>query len=122
MPLSFLLDEHLRGPLWKAIQRHNHQSEFSIDAARVGDPPDLPLRSADSDILLWAEHENRILITLDENTIPVHLADHVNSGRHSPGIFILRDVTSLARVISFLEAVAHAREAHEWRDRIEYIP
>ena len=122
MPVSFLLDEHLRGPLWKAIQRHNRHSECLIEAARVGDPPDLPLRSADSEILLWAERENRIVITLDENTIPGHLADHLNSGRHSPGVFIIRDVTSLARVISFLEAVAHASEAHEWRDSIQYVP
>ena len=122
MPLAFLLDEHMRGPLWKAIQRHNNQSEYSIDAARVGDPPDLPLRSADPEILLWAERENRIVITLDEKTIPNHLAHHLKAGRHSPGVFIIRETTSLAGVISFLEAVAHASEAHEWRDSIEYIP
>jgi hypothetical protein len=122
MPLRFLLDEHLRGPLWKATQRHNSQSEYSIDAARVGDPPDLPRQSADSEILRWAERENRILITLDENTIPRHLDDHLKAERHSPGVFIIRRMTSLAGVISFLEAVAHASEAHEWQDRIEYIP
>jgi hypothetical protein len=122
MPLSFLLDEHLRGPLWKAIQRHNQQNEYLIDAARVGDPPDLPLRSADSEILLWAERENRIVITLDENTLPSHLAEHLNAGRHSPGVFIIRDVTSLALVVSFLEVVAHASEAHEWQDNIHYVP
>ena len=122
MPVRFLLDEHLRGPLWKAIQRHNHPSEYSIDAARVGDPPDLPLGSADPEILLWAERENRIIITLDANTIPNHLAVHLKAGRHSPGVFIIRQETSLARVISFLEAVAHASEAHEWRDSLNYIP
>jgi len=121
MPLTFLLDEHLRGPLWKAIQRHNNQSEYPIDADRVGDPDDLALRSADPDILSWAERENRIIITLDENTIPNHLADHLKAGRHSPGVFIIRQSSSLARVISFLEAVAHASEAHEWRDSIHYV-
>lgn len=122
MPLQFLLDEHLRGPLWKAIQRHNHQSEYSIDAARVGDSPDLPLGSADPEILLWAERENRIVITLDAKTIPKHLADHLKTGLHSPGVFIIRQVTSLAQVVSFLEAVAHASEAHEWRDNLTYVP
>lgn len=122
MPLRFLLDEHLRGPLWKAIQRHNSQSEYSIDAARVGDPPDLPRSLADPEILQWAERENRIQITLDENTIPVHLDDHLKAKRRSPGVFIIRGMTSLARVISFLEAVAHASEAREWQDRIAYIP
>ncbi len=122
MPLAFLLDEHLRGPLWKAIQRHNNRSEYSIDAVRVGDPPDLPRRSADPEILLWAERENRILITLDAKTIPNHLVEHLKAGRHSPGVFIIRQATSLARVLSFVEAAAHASEAHEWRDSIHCVP
>src|SRR5438128_2200982 len=45
--LLFLLDEHLRGPLWPAILRHNAQGGLLIDAVRVGDPPDLPLGSDD---------------------------------------------------------------------------
>jgi hypothetical protein len=108
--------------LWKTIQRHNHQSEYSIDAARVGDLPDLPLGLADAEILLWAERQNRIIITLDVNTIPNHLAEHLKAGRHSPGVFIIRQETSLTRVISFLEAVAHASEAHEWQDNLHYVP
>lgn len=103
-------------------RRHNHQSEYSIDAARVGDPLDLPLGSADPEILLWAEREDRIFITLDANTIPNHLAEHLKASWHSPGVFIIRQQTSLASVISFLEAVAHASEAHEWRDTLNYVP
>jgi hypothetical protein len=53
--LCFLLDEHLRGPLWLAILRHNSQGGLPIDVVRVGDSPDLPLGSTDLDILLWAE-------------------------------------------------------------------
>jgi hypothetical protein len=48
--LPFLLDEHLRGPLWLAILRHNAQGGLLIDAARVGDAPDLPLGSDDATI------------------------------------------------------------------------
>lgn len=33
--LTFLLDEQLRGPLWKAIQRHNQTGGLPIDAMRV---------------------------------------------------------------------------------------
>jgi hypothetical protein len=51
MPLAFLLDEHLRGPLWNAIQRHDLASPFRLDVARVGDPSDLPLGSDDDAIL-----------------------------------------------------------------------
>jgi hypothetical protein len=41
--IRFVLDEHLRGPLWRAGQRHNARAEDPIDVVRVGDPPDLPL-------------------------------------------------------------------------------
>src|SRR5438270_13531903 len=46
--LSFVLDEHLRGPLWIAIQTHIARGIHPIDAVRVGDPTDLPLGTKDS--------------------------------------------------------------------------
>jgi len=88
--LRFLLDEHLRGPLWLAILRHNALGGLPIDVARVGDSPELPLGSADASILLWAEQEGRILPTEDIHTMPGHLADHLRDGRHSPGVFVIR--------------------------------
>ena len=72
MAIRFVLDEHLRGPLWRAVQRHNARAEDPIDVVRVGDPPDLPLGSDDAAVLAWAERERRILVTCDKNTIPTH--------------------------------------------------
>ncbi len=69
--LRFLLDEHLRGPLWSAIVRHNALGGLAIDALRVGDVPDLPLGIDDLSILSWAE---------DVHTMPGHLANHQQSG------------------------------------------
>ena len=48
MAIRFVLDEHLRGPLWRAVQRHNARAEDPIDVVRVGDLPDLPLGSDDA--------------------------------------------------------------------------
>src|SRR5229473_2577031 len=95
--LRFLLDEHLRGPLWLAIVRHNAQGGLPIDAVRVGDPPDLPLGSADPAILLWAEREGCILITEDVHTMPGYLSNH-------------------------LELVAHGGEPADYQDTITYVP
>ena len=50
--LRFLLDEHLRGPLWSAIQRNNALGGLPIDAMRVGDPADLALGIDDLSILV----------------------------------------------------------------------
>jgi hypothetical protein len=87
--LRFLKGEHLRGPLWLAILRHNAQGGLPIDAVRVGDPPDLPLGSDDPTILLRAGREGRILLTEDVHTMPGYLAQHLRAGQHVPGVFVI---------------------------------
>lgn len=122
MALRFVLDENQRGLLWRAIVRQNQLGVDPVDAVRVGDFPDLPLGALDPEILCWCERENRILFTFDKSTLAAHLADHLSAGRHSPGIFTLRRGSRLSQVVSLLALVAHASEAWEWADRIEYIP
>ncbi len=58
MAHAFLLDEHFRGPLWKAIQRYNLRTDGSLDVVCVGDVPDLPLGSSDAAILQWTQREH----------------------------------------------------------------
>src|SRR5262245_33801477 len=122
MPLTFLLDEHLRGPLWRAIQRHNASGGLPIDALRVGDPADLPLGSVDPAVLAWAERKDRILLTLDRDTMANHLSDHLQAGRHSPGVFILDGSCSLTTLVGYLELVAHAGDPADYRDQITFVP
>ena len=63
MPLAYLFDEHLRGPLWRAIESHNRRAAERIDAVPVGEVEDLPLGTDDQDLLAWTERENRVLVT-----------------------------------------------------------
>ncbi len=120
--LRFLLDEHLRGPLWSAIERHNVRGGLLIDAVRVGDPPDLPLGTDDPTILLWAEREDRILLTQDVSTMPAHLTAHLQSGHHSSGLFVINRRCSVKELVACLELVAHAGEANEFADSITNVP
>lgn len=122
MPLRFALDENQRGLLWRAVVRHNQASLYPLDVARVGDSPDLPLGSFDAEILLWCEREERILVSFDKTTMAGHLASHLQTGHHSPGIFMLRRGSHLPQVVTHLMLVAHASDAWEWVDRIEFIP
>lgn len=122
MPLRFLLDEHLRGPLWLAILRHNLQGGLPLDVVRVGDAPDLPLGSSDPVLLQWAERENRILLSEDRHTMARHLADHLQGGRRCPGILLIRLGYSLAQLVSHLELVAHAGDASDYENRLLFIP
>jgi hypothetical protein len=123
MPLAFLLDEHLRGGgLWQAILQHNAVSPYPIDTQRVGDPPDLPLGSSDPDILIWAEREGRVLLTEDVHTMAGHLANHLATGRHSPGIFLLRRGIALQDLVAELALHAHAGDPGGYRDQAQYFP
>jgi hypothetical protein len=122
MSLRFVLDENQRGMLWRAIVRHNQLGVHPVDVARVGDPPDLPLGASDPEILTWCEREDRILVSFDKTTLAGHLAAHLHVGGHSPGIFLLRRGSRLSLVVEHLALVAHASEAWESSDRIEFIP
>ncbi len=95
---------------------------LAVDAVPVGGPPDLPLGSEDPYILLWAEREDRILISHDLRTLPAFLADHLRAGHRSPGLFLIRHGASLREVVDFLVLVAHASEPWEWADRCQFIP
>jgi hypothetical protein len=121
MALRFLLDENQRGLLWRALQRHNAKGHYVLDVLRVGDSPDLPLGTQDAVILQWAENESRILVSFDKDTLATHLANHMQRGRHSPGIFLIRRRSTVAEVVSFLALAAYASEPHEWQDRIHFI-
>ena len=122
MAPCFLLDENQRGLLWRAIVRHNQAAILPLDVFRVGDSPDLPLGSTDADVLLWSEREGRILVTFDKSTLAAHLTNHLQAGHHSPGILTLRRGSRLSQVVAHLTLIAHASDAWEWQDRIEFIP
>jgi hypothetical protein len=122
MPSAYLLDENLRRRLWRAIQRHNASGNDLIEAVRVGDPADLPLGTPDPEILLWAEAEGCIVITLDRTTMPGHLAAHLAAGHHSLGVFVLRAGSTMSSVVAMLAYIAHNSDPVDCQDRIEYIP
>ena len=122
MALRFVLDENLRGLLWRAIVRHNQTGVDRLDAVRVGDTPDLPLGATDPEILLWCQREDRILVSFDKSTMAGHLENHLQLGHHSPGVFMLRRASRLSPVVAYLALVADASDAWEWQDRIEFIP
>jgi len=122
MPLAYLFDEHLRGPLWRAVESHNGKGTDIVDVIRVGDVTELPLGISDNEILQWTERERRILVSFDRSTLPAQLEDHLKSGRGSPGIFLIRRMSTISEVVLFLVLAAHASELEEWANRVEYVP
>lgn len=122
MPLQYLLDEDLRGPLWNAVLRHNSRGVDVINVLRVGDPPAPLLESLDPELLIWAERHERILVTFDKSTMRPHLDAHLRAGHSSPGIFQVRAKASIPEMIEYLVLAAHASDPGEWRNQCTFIP
>jgi hypothetical protein len=122
MSIRFLLDEHLRGLLWRAVQHHNGRGGPVLDAVRVGDADAPPLSTPDPVLIRWAQTEQRILVSNDRRTMIREFLAHRGRGDHSPGLFVLVPNAPLSEVLEFLVAAAHASEPSEWIDRIQFIP
>jgi hypothetical protein len=84
MALRYLLDEERRGEIGRAILHHNAHALDPIDVVRVGDRLDLPLSTADSKILAWAELAGRVRISRDRRTMIAELSAHLQAGHNAP--------------------------------------
>lgn len=88
----------------------------------IGDELAPALGTPDPAILKWIERNGYILISQNRRTIPDHLRDHLATGCHVPGNFLLRRRCSLVQLIQDLLLVWSVSESGEYRDRIEYLP
>jgi predicted nuclease of predicted toxin-antitoxin system len=121
MALTYLIDENLRGTLMLTLLRTATRYGLALDVVQVGDPDAPPRETSDPDLLLWAEAENRILVSHDRRTMPAHLAGHLAAGRNCPGVFQLRH-GRLSDLAEHLVITSFASDPSEWRDRVSYIP
>lgn len=82
--IAFLLDEHIGRRLQRALRLHSAE----IIVWRIGELG-VPTRGTlDPAILAWCEANGFVLVTNNRSTMPVHLRDHLEAGRHVPGIFV----------------------------------
>jgi hypothetical protein len=121
MPLRYLVDENLRGTLAVTLVRVATKYGLSIDLLQVGDDPGPELGTVDSQLLMWAERHDRILVSRDRRTLAAHLAAHLATGHQSPGVLLVRDVP-LVELAEYLVLLAFASDVEEWKDRICFVP
>jgi hypothetical protein len=123
-PPGYLLDEHLLGPLYRAIQGHNQKpGNDPLVVLRVGDPGAPPRGTDDPDLLRWAERERFILVSCDRQSMAGAFQDHLREGRHSPGLFFLPRRFSIPAIIESLTLAAYAvSDPDEWRDQVVFLP
>ncbi len=116
--ISYLLDEHIP-PLYRA-QMVRREPDLTV--WRIGDEGAPARGTPDPAILLWIEENKFILVTNNRKTMPAHLADHLATGRHVPGILIVDLGAPIRSVLDDLILIALASYEDEFLDCIGYVP
>jgi len=116
--IKFLLDEHVNPALLRGL----NQRDADIMVWRIGSPGAPALGTLDPEILLWCERNEFVLVTNNRASMPVHLADHLLTGHHVPGIFVLNAKFSIGEHVAELEYIWNAAEMDEFMDIIWYLP
>ncbi len=118
MKIRFLLDENV-DPLFRmALQSR----QPSIVVWKVGDPGAPKKGTLDPEILKWCEGHSFVLVTNNRKSIPRHLRDHLENGRHIPGIIELNSDMSIGDTIEELVLIWEVYGMDECRDVIFYMP
>ena len=95
--LRLLSDEDFNGKVVAGVRRHYPEVDL-VRAQEVG----LSGRP-DQEVLAWAAEQDRILLTNDKRTMIACATQRVDDGLAMPGVFVLRQRTSIQDVI---EAIA----------------
>ncbi|HEX5503787.1 MAG TPA: DUF5615 family PIN-like protein [Thermomicrobiales bacterium] len=118
MSLRYLCDENVDAALTSALRRRDPDLATWV----VGDPGTPPRGTLDPDILLWCEEHDFVLVTNNRRTMPIHLAEHLGNGHHSPGIFLLNPGIGVGETTELLLLAARASDRDEYRDQIKHLP
>jgi len=116
--VCFLVDESVRLSVVAAM----HRIEPAIDVHRVGQPAMPAFSCADSDLLLFCETSQRMLVSLDKASMPGEIAKHHAKSRHTWGVLFVTRRCSFRQLLDDLLLIWTTSEAEEWRDAIHYLP
>ena len=105
-----------------ALRRALKRAQPEMIVWRVGDVTAPPLHLPDPDILVWCEENEHILVTNNRASMPVHLANHLNAGRHMPGILVIKRNMPWGVLIDELEFIWQHISPDELIDQIKYLP
>ncbi len=77
---------------------------------------------SDPEVLEIAAREERVLVSHDKRTMPVHFAARVASGLRSPGVLLALSNAPVVEIIETLLIIWSASRETQWVDQIHYLP
>jgi hypothetical protein len=114
--IRFLADASLHGAIVAGCIRREPAIDFlsAHDAGLEGVP--------DLEVLAFATHQNRMLVTSDLKTMPHHFGSFLEANGQCAGVFLVKQRAPLADVIEALMLIWAASDGDEWKNRIVEIP
>lgn len=114
--LRLLADENLNGDIVRGLMRR----QPGLDIVRVQDVGLAGLE--DRDILAWAAHSDRIVLTHDRASLPDQAYQRMAAGEKMAGVFILNDRLPVGQAVQEILLVIACSEQAEWIGRVVYLP
>jgi hypothetical protein len=116
--ICYLLDENVDPQLRAAMHRQHSEMVIWI----IGDPG-APVRGTlDPQVLMWCEANDFSLVTNNRTSMPRHLHDHLDAGRHVPGIFTLSPDMPFGETVDELILIWEVSDPADYLDQIIYLP
>jgi len=116
--IRYLLDEHIAPAYRTELLRYL----LDLVVWLIGDPGVPAKGTLDPEILEWCEENGFLLVTNNRKSMPRHLADHLASAKHVPGILVINPERGLGTMIDQLVLIASASSEEEYQDLIIYLP
>ena len=115
MKIRFQADADLNEDIVLGLARLEPQIDF-----QTGSEAGL-LGLSDPEVLSCAAQDNRILVSHDRRTMPVHFAAYVQKST-SPGVFVIGQNVSVRTAINELLLIWSCSEGEEWTNLLVDIP
>jgi hypothetical protein len=101
---------------WPARSAANRPSIFKAPKKR------LRKDGTTSSVLEFAAEEERILVSHDVSTMPIHFAEIMTQRASSPGVILLPQSMPIGDAIDEIILIWAASDASEWRNKISWLP
>ena len=116
-PFGYLFDENMDPSLSEALRRRHPD----LPVWHVGDQLAPPRGTLDTEILKWCDEHGCVLVTNNRKSMPGHRRDHVESGAHMLGIFVLASGLPTPAAAALLWDLATLSLPREFEDQIRYF-
>jgi hypothetical protein len=114
--LKLVSDENFNADILRGLYRRRPD----LDVLRV---QDIGLTAAqDAEILAWAAHEGRILLTHDADTMPYFAYARTKAGQTMAGVFLVSDQMPIGRAIDEILLAVECLTPEECGSFVRFFP